>query len=737
MRPKAFNTVEDVREASVATFLLEIGTEELPADFVRSALPQLEREVRSSLSSQRLEHGLVHSTGTPRRLAITVEALPPRQEDLEEERKGPPAGQAFADGVPTPSALGFARRCGVAVQELQIRETAKGPFVFARTRQAGQATDAVLAGEIPNWVNALQGRRFMRWGEGEQRFSRPVRWLVALLDAEPIPIQLPGCDPAVQGGRLSRGHRLGSAAVAIPTAAAYAETLAAAGVQVEREQRASWIRDQVERAAAAALARPEFPIELFEELVDLVEAPSLIQGRVEERFLALPPEVLSTVMRTHQRYIPLIHASAPADPLALDAASTMLPLFLCIGNGRPEAIETIRSGNERVLRARLADAEFFLAADRATTSERRRQQLARVTFAEGLGSLLDRSERLAWLTGLLLDRLQLPAESATAARRAAHLCKNDLVSQMVGEFPELQGVMGAKYALAEGEPRAVALAVLEHYLPRGAGDDLPSSDAGAVVALVERLELLLSIYAKGERPSGSSDPYALRRAGNGLVQILLDRGWTMDLIAVLREATGHWQHLLPDLGLDPASLATELGEVLQLRLINLLEEQGFDPDLVQAVAGTSGAAGRLLADVADVRRRVELLAEWRSSGTLAPLQAVVQRATRLAEKGNLATTILDPMAVVDPALFSSSSEAGMLAVLNTMLPIAAGRANDRYRDLAAALTGGGPALAAFFDGETSVMVMAEDPAVRSNRLNLLAVLRNQALVLADFSRLGN
>ena len=719
----------------MATFLLEIGTEELPAEFVRLALPQLEKAVRGSLSAQRLHHGQVHGFGTPRRLAVTVEALAQRQDDLQEDRKGPPAGQAFAGDTPTPSALGFARRCGVEASALEIRQTAKGPFVFARTRQAGLPTAAVLAAEIPGWLNALQGRRFMRWGEGEQRFSRPVRWLVALLDDRVIPVELPGCDPPLRSGRLSRGHRLDTTAVSIRTAAAYAESLKGAGVWAERQERAGWIREQVERAATAAGARPELPAELFEELVDLVEAPSLIQGRVEERFLALPPEVLSTVMRTHQRYVPLLRAEATADPLALGAATTMLPLFLCIGNGRPEAIDTVRRGNERVLRARLADAEFFLAADRATPSQQRRRQLGSVTFAEGLGSLRDRTDRLEWLTGLLLSHLPLPATTATAALRAAHLCKNDLVSQMVGEFPELQGVMGAKYALAEGEGRPVALAVLEHYLPRGAGDALPSSEAGAVVALAERLELLLSIYGKGERPSGSSDPYALRRAGNGLVQILLERGWSLKLTTVLEQAADHWEQQLPNLPIEPRALATELTDVLRLRLVSLLEEQGFDTDLVQAVAGSTMAAQRLLADLADARSRVELLADLRTRGALAPLQAVVQRAARLAEKGSLARTVLGPMGVVEPALFSSSSEHGMLAVLAALEPIAASSEPGRYRDLAASLAGGAAALAAFFDGASSVLVMAEDPAIRTNRLNLLGVLRNQSLVLADFSRL--
>ncbi len=327
-----------------------------------------------------------------------------------------------------------------------------------------------------------------------------------------------------------------------------------------------------------------------------MEAPLLIEGVIDADYLSLPAEVLSTVMRSHQRYVPLRIAGAGADPLAQAAEGLLLPRFLCIANGRAAAAATIRRGNERVLRARLADAAFFLAADRRLPSSGRVEALDKVTFAEGLGSLADRSRRLAWLTDLLCRSLPVGEETATAARRAAPLCKHDLVSQMVGEFPELQGVMGAKYLLAEGETRAVALAVLEHYLPRGAGDALPASPAGAVLALAERLELLLSIFARGERPSGSSDPYALRRAGNGLHQILWDRQWSLDLVELLAQATPHWQRLLPDLEVQPQALAADLLEFLRQRLASLLEEEGFGPDLVQAVAGEgvalrAGAAG--------------------------------------------------------------------------------------------------------------------------------------------------
>ena len=720
----------------MATFLLEIGTEELPADFARMALPQLEQQVRQALSAHELPLEAVWCGSTPRRLAVCVSGLPERQADQEEERKGPPAEQAFVNGEPAPAAIGFARRCGVAASDLEVRQTPKGPFVFARVRQQGQPTLALLSSLIPGWIDALQGRRFMRWGQGDSRFSRPVRWLVALLDEQVVPVQLTATDPSIGSGRLSRGHRLVQTEVSITAAHTYRQELAAAGVQVDRQQRAQWIRQQLEAAASAAGARPDLPEALFDELVDLVERPSLIEGSIDAHFLALPPEVLSTVMRSHQRYVPLEHIGVQPDELALSARATLLPSFLCIGNGLEAAAPTVRRGNERVLRARLADAAFFLAADRRVRSHDRLSQLERVTFAEGLGNLKQRAERICWFTDTLLEALALADDYDQAARRAAELCKHDLVSQMVGEFPELQGVMGAKYVLEEGESRSVALAVLEHYLPRGAGDRLPSSAAGAVVAMAERLELLLSIYAKGERPSGSSDPYGLRRAANGLLQVLHAQGWRLDLRALLQRATTHWQALLPGLEVDSAALALELQEFLRQRLVAQLEEEGFDADLVRAVAGAPAQGERLLRHPLDAWKRAQVLADLRANGGLKEVQAVVQRAARLAQHSGLSGEVLRADGVVEPARFTSSSEAQLLAVLQAIAPLACGEAGSiNYSELAAGLGQGAGALAAFFDGEASVMVMCDDLAVRANRLNLLAVLTNQSELLADFSAL--
>ena len=717
-------------DAVTATFLLEIGTEELPADFACQSLDQLKVVVEKDLNDQRLHHGDVHVTGTPRRLVVRVDALVDRQPDLTEERKGPPASQAFKDGVPTQAAIGFAKRCGVPPESLEIRDSPKGPCVFATVHTAGQASTDLLQTMIPAWINALQGRRFMRWGIGNQRFSRPIRWLVALLGSSLVPVEMNDADPPLCSGRTSRGHRLHSdAPLHISDADEFLPTLEAAGVIVDRHHRSMLIREAIDRACAELGARPNCPPKLFKELVDLVESPRILQGRIADRYLGLPPEVISTVMQAHQRYVPLELTDGDPDPLQLDASAVLRPEFLVVGNGLEAASDLITRGNERVLGARLADAEFFLGVDRRQPSESRRDALSRVTFAEGLGSLRDRCDRIERITQLLLEQLKPDAAQTKAALRAAHLCKHDLVSQMVGEFPELQGLMGGKYLLEEGESRETALAVVEHYLPRGAGDRLPGSDAGAVVALAERLELLLSIYAKGERPTGSSDPYALRRAGNGLMLILWDRGWRMDLQSLLSRTVDEWADRFPAFAVDRNQLLEDLTLLLRQRIVSQLEEDGHAPDLVQAVAGETIAPERLLVDPIDVQDRIQLLSSLRRNDRLEALQAVVQRAARLAAKADLDEYTLSVDSVVDPQRFESSSEQGMFDVLNKLQPLASER---RYAELSESLVQATPVLESFFDGENSVMVMADDPELRRNRLNLLAVLRNQATVLGQF-----
>ncbi len=712
------------------TFLLEIGTEELPADFVRQALDQLRERVPHDLAEARLSHGSISIFGTPRRLVVSVPNLDDRQPDLREERKGPPVAQAFKDGVPGLAAIGFAKRCGIDSSQLEQRDTPKGPCVFATVLTAGRDGVSLLSELIPTWIDALQGRRFMRWGTGTQRFSRPIRWLVALHGDDVIDVEMPGADPVVRSDRFSRGHRLhGNQQLCISSANQYVKTLQEAGVLVDRDERSRLIRASIDQGAEAAEGEANCPDRLFEELVDLVEDPRVLQGQIAERFLQLPPEVISTVMQAHQRYVPLQIPGLDPDPLRLTAEAVLRPEFLLVANGLEQASALITRGNERVLGARLADAEFFLEVDRRQASATRRDALSRVTFAEGLGSLRDRCDRIERLTNQLLTDLALSDSVATASRRAAHLCKHDLVSQMVGEFPELQGLMGGKYLLEEGESRDVALAVVEHYLPRGAGDVLPSTDAGAVVALAERFELLLSIFAKGERPTGSSDPYALRRAGNGVLLILWNQGWKLDLNLFLAKAVEAWRELFPAFAVDTAQLTSDLSALLRQRITSQLEDDGYAADLVQAVAGGTVPTKRLLRDPLDVRARIQLLRGLRDQGRLTAVQAVVQRASRLAEKGDLPLDVLSSTEVVDPSRFESASEKGLFDATKRLNPLAESGA---YQELCDVLVESTPALEAFFDGDESVMVMADDSALRMNRLNLLGVLRNQAAVFAQF-----
>jgi glycyl-tRNA synthetase beta chain len=570
----------------------------------------------------------------------------------------------------------------------------------------------------------------MRWGTGTQRFSRPIRWLVALHGDDVINVEMPGADPVVRSDRYSRGHRLyGNQQLCIASADQYVKTLQKAGVLVDRDERSRLIRASIDQGAEAAEGEANCPDRLFEELVDLVEDPRVLQGQIAERFLQLPPEVISTVMQAHQRYVPLEIPGLDPDPLRLTAEAVLRPEFLLVANGLEQASALITRGNERVLGARLADAEFFLEVDRRQASATRRDALSRVTFAEGLGSLRDRCDRIERLTNQLLTDLVLSDSVATASRRAAHLCKHDLVSQMVGEFPELQGLMGGKYLLEEGESRDVALAVVEHYLPRGAGDELPSTDAGAVVALAERFELLLSIFAKGERPTGSSDPYALRRAGNGVLLILWNQGWKLDLNVFLAKAVEAWRELFPAFAVDTAQLTSDLSALLRQRITSQLEDDGYAADLVQAVAGDTVSTTRLLHDPLDVRVRIQLLRGLRDQGRLTAVQAVVQRASRLAEKGDLPLDVLSSTEVVDPSRFESASEKGLFDATERLNPLAE---RGAYQELCDVLVESTPALEAFFDGDQSVMVMADDPALRMNRLNLLGVLRNQAAVFAQF-----
>tara|TARA_Y100001968_G_scaffold297513_1_gene306641 strand:+ start:36984 stop:39152 length:2169 start_codon:yes stop_codon:yes gene_type:complete len=721
----------------VTTFLLEIGTEELPADFSQQVIEQLQEKVLADFEHSRLKYGHIQCSVTPRRIVLFIKDLADIADDFIEERKGPPCIQAFKNGVPTSAAIGFAKRCGLGTEELVIRETSKGPFVFAEIREKGKPAIELLTELIPQWIGYFQGRRFMRWGSGEQKFSRPIRWIVSLLDNHLVPIKIQDCDPEIISGNKSRGHRLFSDSLVITSANDYFLEIENAGILVDREKRKNFIKKLVNEYKDKDDVYPELSLSLLNELTDLVESPSLIHGSFDKSFLSLPPEVLTTVMKSHQRYIPLyLSEKLIDDPLSLDSKSTLASSFLFISNGLKTATETIRKGNERVLKARLSDAKFFVETDLSVSSSHRRKLLDEVSFSEGLGSLLDRVIRIEWIVNIIAKRITTKEFNIDNLKRAAYFCKHDLVSQMVGEFPELEGIIGGKYLIKEGEHKEVALAVLEHYFPRSSKDSLPSSAAGSVLALSERFELLLSIFSKGERPSGSSDPYALRRAGNGILQILWSKNWHFDVKDFIDLSVNYWAEILPHFNINSNDLVHDLYEFFRQRIISLLEEEGIDFDLIQAVVGNTISIPNFLSDPVEIRFRIDLLSDMREKHKLSSVQTVVTRASRLAEKSSLPLTILSSDNVVKSELFEKASEFAILKLIKDLEPIVNGVSANKYVDLANGLAAGSKALSEFFDGENSVMVMVDDEAVRTNRLNLLAVLRNQSSVLADFSQIS-
>jgi glycyl-tRNA synthetase beta chain len=708
----------------MASFLLEVGTEELPARFVDDAIAQWRSKIPQALKELNLTTEAVSFYGTPRRLAVLIQGLPTQQADVEEEVKGPPAGSAFKDGKPTKAAEGFAQKQGVAIADLEIRPTEKGDFVFVKKMIKGRPVAELLAEMIPGWITGLEGKRLMRWGNGDVRFSRPVRWLVALLDKAVLPVTFSnGAEAVYQSDRISAGHRvLHPAPVMIAKADDYVATLRKAFVEVDFEQRRQTIVAQTEAAAKKVGGVATINPDLLQEVINLVEYPSAVVGQFDAEFLALPSEVAVTEMESHQRYFPVRPTADSAE---------LLPYFITISNGDPAKATVIAAGNQRVIRARLSDGKFFFDADRKEKLEAFLPKLETVTFQADLGSMGAKALRIQTIAGKIADQLQVKGEARQHIERAALLCKADLVTQMVGEFPELQGVMGEKYARHSGEPESVALAIMEHYLPKGAGDSLPQTLTGQVVGIADRLDTLVSIFGLGMLPSGSSDPFALRRAANAIVNVTWAANLSVDLWQLLESVIASFsQQHSGVMKLKADELFQQLKDFFLQRVQTLLkDEKEIDYDLVNAVVGENDAeyAERALRDLLSVRDRAKFLQQVRNDGRLAPIYAVVNRASKLAAQGDLDTQTRDVKAVVQAKLFQKKSEQALFDA------VAGLKSEGDLDQLVAALGGIAPALTNFFDGEDSVLVMDSDPAIKQNRLNLLGVLRNHARQLADFA----
>ncbi|MEM6427241.1 MAG: glycine--tRNA ligase subunit beta, partial [Cyanobacteria bacterium P01_D01_bin.128] len=562
----------------MATFLLEVGTEELPASFVADALKQWRSRIPASLEDVFLAPASIDYYGTPRRLAVVITGLPERQADRDEEAKGPPAKAAFKDGKPTKAAEGFARSRGVDISALEVRETDKGDFVFVQQKIPGRQSAEILQELIPQWIFGLEGKRFMRWGDGELRFPRPIRWLVALLDDALIHITLENGSETCTSDRTSQGHRvLHPKPITLAQAEGYRDAMRSISVMVDPAERKQVIQSQVAAAAANLQGHAVMASALLEEVIYLVEWPTAVAGQFDAEFLELPPEVAIIEMESHQRYFP-VKPSPKSDGL--------LPHFITISNGDPTKSDIIAEGNGRVIRARLSDGKFFFDADRQVPLEQFVEKLETVTFEESLGSVRAKVDRIGAIAERIATQLGLSAADKALVQRAALLCKADLVSQMVGEFPELQGVMGQKYARQGGEPEAVATAIFEHYLPRSADDGLPQTTIGQVVGIADRLDTLVGIFSLGKLPSGSSDPFALRRAANAIVNITWAAELPLDLKSLLSEVIADFAAQSNITVSDTAELQRLLEGFFLQRIRTLLQdEQGIDYDLVNAVLG--------------------------------------------------------------------------------------------------------------------------------------------------------
>ncbi len=681
------------------TFLLEIGTEELPAGDLSLALEQLQEKVPALLEEHRLEYKGLRVVGTPRRLAVLVEGVSPRQRPVEEVVKGPPVHAAFdAEGRPTKAAEGFARRHGVAVEELEVRLFNGGEYVVAVHRLEGRPAAEVLAEALPVLIASLHFPMSMRWNGTGVAFSRPIRWLVALLGEHIIPFEYAG----LRSGRTTRGSRPeGSPELEVPTADRYLPLMAEHHIIVDPQERQRTIAGQAESLARAVGGRvPDDPA-LLEEVAHLVEQPTAFLGQFEEKYLALPAEVLIAVMKKHQRYLPV-----------LDNDGRLLPHFIAVRNGGEEHLDTVRRGNEEVIRARFTDADYFYREDTRQPLEAFLPRLDTLTFQERLGSMLAKSRRLEALVPELAGMLGLDEAETKTAVRAAHLCKADLATQMVVEFTSLQGVMGREYGLRSGEPPEVAQAIFEHYLPRFAGDGLPQSRAGLVVGLADRLDSLAGLFAVGLAPTGSADPYGLRRAALGLVQNLIAAGLPFSIRKGLEIAA----RLLP-VECPPEAVAAAW-EFVVGRLRVHLREQGYRYDVVEAVLAERGD------DPHRAHVATEQLSRWVEREDWPRVLDNYARCVRI-------TRDFEEQFPLDPARFVHPAEEVLYAAYQqAQEQVTPESPVDVF--LTAFLPLVDP-IDRFFAKESGVLVMAEDRRLRENRLALLQHVAALARGVVDLS----
>lgn len=697
--------------------LFEIGVEELPAGYVPPALEQLERGVRDGLATLRLSAGGTTTWGTPRRLTVLVRDVAERQTDFDEEAMGPAAKVAFdAEGRPTKALVGFCAGKGVDVAAVRRVETPKGEYVAVTVHHVGRAALEVLPALLATVAQGLQFPKTMRWDAGDYRFGRPVRWLLALLGGDVLPVRAFG----LQAGRTTFGHRfLHPGTLEVATPSAYLDALRSARVIADPAERRAAVVAQITSEAERAGGRVVADDELTDIVNFLVEWPTAMTGSFHQRYLDLPREVIVTALREHQRFFAVERADG-----------TLLPHFLTVRNGDATGLDVVRKGNEDVLVARLDDARFYWDTDLKHAPADQVEKLSGVVWMEGLGSLREKAARLEGLGGWLAERVD--AAAGPAAMRAALLCKTDLLGEMIGsgkEYASLEGVMGGHYARRAGEPEAVAVAIAEHYAPRGAGDVPPASAAGAVLSLADKLDHVAGAFVAGKSPSGSEDPYGVRRAANGAVRILLERGWSLDLRAAAMEVTRPFFAADPDL--PQAEVMRKLGEFLRSRVDTALDDRGLAHDLREAALEARIVMGGVTrpgwCDAADALARARALEAFRGDPRFAPLVILFKRVS------NILKAATDPLpATLDVARLVDPNEQALLAATERARVRSAELWERRdYAAILPELLAMGEAIHGFFD---KVMVNVDDAEVRRNRLRLLTDVRDLFLRGWDLSR---
>ncbi len=706
-------------ESTTSELLLEIGTEELPYQFVPPALRTLADAAERLLKEHRLGYGAVRVFGSPRRLVLVADSLAPRQAPAVKEAMGPSRTVAFdGAGQPTKAAIGFAGSQGVGVADLELRPTPKGEYVFAVKRDPGRPTPALLADFLPELIRGLTFPKSMRWNSSGMRFARPIRWVLALYGGKVVPFILGG----VQSGNLTWGHRFlrtsgrdGTRGIPVKDLKSYVPALARRGVIPDQDQRRTMILAQVTRLAESAQGHLHRDEELLEQAVYTVEYPHAILGEFNPQYLALPKEVLMTAMKEHQGYFSLMRKDG-----------SLLPRFIAVTNMHLSNMRLIRDGNERVLAARLADAKFFFDEDRKIKLADRVKKLAQVTFHQKLGTLHQKQERVTKLAALLASWLSLPDDVIADCRKAAHLCKADLLTGMVGEFPTLQGIMGSEYARHDGESEAVSRAIAEQYLPQSVDGEIPQTMVGKVLSLADRLDSMAAFFHIGMVPTGSEDPLGLRRLASGVVRILIEGHLRLNLGKAIEDA-------ITIVSEDGFRAALAQGHDNRQRIVEFLFERlrhygrsghGVRDDVMEALRPSPDKAF----DLADSFSRMQALQAITTRPDFDPLMVGFRRAHRLVEKENWNRE------GIDGALFQHASEKALHKALHGVkLLVPAAIAQGDYGKALDALVRLKPAIDEFFVG---VMVNTDDQALRANRLSLLYAVDQVFMSVADFSQIA-